>query len=167
MKNIYLILCVVTLGIVGISCNKSESSGCRYGAGTTVAPDAEVLSIQKYLTAKGLTDYIKADAGFYYKIEIAGDSKKPELCDLTSVAYIGKLTNDNIFDQSTGASFQIGGTIEGWKRGMPLIGKGGKIKLIIPPSLGYGDQTVPDRNGGISIPANSILVFDVSILDVQ
>jgi FKBP-type peptidyl-prolyl cis-trans isomerase FkpA len=167
MRNVYLVLCAVAIWVFSASCNSGETLGCTFNAGSTVAPATEVASIETYIASQGLTGYTKADGGFYYKIEIAGDSKKPSLCDRTTVAYEGKLTNGNKFDNSNSASFQIGATIEGWKRGMPLIGKGGKIKLIIPPSLGYGDQSVPDRNGGISIPANSILLFEVSILDIQ
>lgn len=51
--------------------------------------------------------------------------------------------------------------IPGWEEGIKLVGKGGKIKLIIPPSLAYGAVPVG------TIPANSTLIFDVEMLDIQ
>ncbi|MEN9448088.1 MAG: hypothetical protein RJA25_1378, partial [Bacteroidota bacterium] len=44
-----------------------------------------------------------------------------------------------------------------WQEGIPLIGKGGKIKLLIPSALGYGTTA----HG--AIPANSILIFDIQL----
>jgi len=43
-----------------------------------------------------------------------------------------------------------------------MIGKGGKIKLWVPSNLGYGSRPMGRR-----IPANSVLVFDVDLLDIQ
>jgi len=43
---------------------------------------------------------------------------------------------------------------------VPYIKKGGKIKLLIPSALGYGS------NAAGSIPANSVLIFDIELLDV-
>ena len=44
--------------------------------------------------------------------------------------------------------------------GIPMIKPGGKIKLYCPPSLAYGNQA----NG--TIPANSILIFEVELVGV-
>ncbi|RRA44251.1 FKBP-type peptidyl-prolyl cis-trans isomerase, partial [Cronobacter sakazakii] len=49
----------------------------------------------------------------------------------------------------------------GWTEGLKNIKKGGKIKLVIPPELAYGKNGVP------GIPANSTLVFDVELLDIN
>jgi FKBP-type peptidyl-prolyl cis-trans isomerase FkpA len=46
----------------------------------------------------------------------------------------------------------------GWKLGLPLIKAGGKIKLYLPPSLGYGNSVSGN------IPANSILVFEITLV---
>ena len=75
--------------------------------------------------------------------------------------YTGKLTNGTIFGQSTTPlTISLSTVIAGWQIGIPLIGEGGVIKLIIPSSLAYGCVA----NG--SIPANSVLFFEVELVDI-
>jgi FKBP-type peptidyl-prolyl cis-trans isomerase len=78
------------------------------------------------------------------------------------VTYTGKLLNGRLFDQATSpVSFYLGQVIEGWQMGIPLIKKGGRIKLLIPSSYGYG------CNGYSTIPGDAVLFFDVTLTDVQ
>jgi FKBP-type peptidyl-prolyl cis-trans isomerase FkpA len=80
------------------------------------------------------------------------------------------ITNDIVFDQTTGdnvASFELGGLIEGWKRTLPLVGEGGKLKIYVPPSMGYGSvDRINPQTGVIVIPKNSVLVFDVEVVSI-
>jgi FKBP-type peptidyl-prolyl cis-trans isomerase FkpA len=70
------------------------------------------------------------------------------------------------FDASTPGtpfSFTIGSgqVIAGWEQGVVGMRVGGLRRLVIPPSLGYGDT----RHG--VIPPNATLVFDIALLSVQ
>jgi FKBP-type peptidyl-prolyl cis-trans isomerase FkpA len=76
------------------------------------------------------------------------------------IAYTGQLTDGTEFDKNLNASFALSNLIKGWQQAMPLIGEGGFIKMYLPPSLGYGSV---DKG---NIPANSILIFDVELMDV-
>jgi hypothetical protein len=70
---------------------------------------------------------------------------------------------DACFDQQADSSktgWILGSLIPGWQIGLPLIHKGGEIKLIVPSSLAYGCGNGP-------LPANSILYFDIHLVDVQ
>ena len=72
-----------------------------------------------------------------------------------------KINNVKFDENLTGTTFALGGLILGWQKGIPLIQKGGSINLYIPPSLGYG------ANATGSIPANSILVFTIQLVDFK
>jgi FKBP-type peptidyl-prolyl cis-trans isomerase len=52
--------------------------------------------------------------------------------------------------------------IRGWTEGLGLLGKGGKATLYIPSKLGYGSR--PPY--GSPIEPNSILIFEVEVLDI-
>ena len=88
--------------------------------------------------------------------------------DKVTVHYTGWLTDGTKFDSSLDRgqpfSFKIGArqVIEGWDRGLQGMQVGGVRKLTIPPELAYGDRAV----GGGLIPANSTLVFEISLLKI-
>jgi FKBP-type peptidyl-prolyl cis-trans isomerase FkpA len=126
---------------------------------TTKATAAEVATLENYLSNNSITA-TKDDRGFYYKIIAPGSGTKPTICNSISIAYTGSLIDGTQFDASTAATFQLAKLIVGWQEGIPLIAKGGQIKLYLPPSLGYGDKA----SG--AIPANSILIFDVELKEV-
>jgi FKBP-type peptidyl-prolyl cis-trans isomerase len=79
-----------------------------------------------------------------------------------ATVYTGKLLNNTQFDASANpVSFLLNGVIKGWQIAIPLIRKGGRIKMVIPSSLAYG------CNGSGSIPPNSPLYFEVTLTDVR
>lgn len=87
-----------------------------------------------------------------------------------AVTYKGYLTNGQVFDQSRVNNGQLqpllftlgaGQLIPGFEQGVAGMKVGGTRRVIIPPSLGYGDKA----QGGI--PANSVLVFDITLTAAQ
>ncbi len=83
-----------------------------------------------------------------------------------TVNYTGTLKDGTKFDSSIGREpfvFNLGSgqVIKGWEQGIPGMKVGGKRKLVIPPELAYGANTVG------AIPANSTLTFEVELLDVK
>ena len=159
------LLFIVALPIAILSCSKSDNS-CGLTLSTDTAPASEVDSVQRYLTKNSIIAD-KHPNGLFYKIHQAGSGNVPGACSVVTVKYRGGLTNGSGFDSSyklnpNGTPFTLGDRlIAGWQIGIPLIKKGGSITLYIPPSLGYGAT-----NYG-PIPANSILIFNVDLVDVQ
>ena len=105
----------------------------------------------------------RTESGLYVYLENVGSDEKPNGDSYLTLNYEGRLLDGTIFDGTNGQPvsfpFPVNGLIKGWQEGIPHFGKGGKGKLIVPPDLGYGDQDLGD------IPANSVLVFDVEIID--
>jgi len=152
-------LLTIVLGLLFYSCKKS---GCDYDSCAYTAPSAEIQAVQTYLNNNSITGTTQHCSGLFYKIENSGTGNNPGACSNVTVKYKGMLTNGTVFDQATTpVSFNLGMLITGWRNGLPLIKEGGKIILYTPPSLGYGSQA----NG--SIPANSILIFEVELIVVQ
>ncbi|HVA96574.1 MAG TPA: FKBP-type peptidyl-prolyl cis-trans isomerase [Candidatus Acidoferrales bacterium] len=86
--------------------------------------------------------------------------------DTVEMNYVGTLTNGTKFDATTpGKPFEtqigVGQVIKGWDEGVIGMKVGGKRKLVIPPSLGYGSQA----NG--AIPGNSTLIFQLELVGIK
>lgn len=96
-----------------------------------------------------------------------GDGEEALIGKKVTVNYIGSLPDgtkfDSSYDRGIPFSFNLGSgqVIRGWDEGLVGMRVGGKRRLIIPPSLGYGNQAVG------SIPPNSTLIFEVELLSVE
>jgi FKBP-type peptidyl-prolyl cis-trans isomerase FkpA len=140
------------------ACKKDK---CDLVESTDVASDTEVTVIKNHLTANGL-QATQHSSGLFYVIENQGSGTTPNLCSSVTVKYKGTLLNGTVFDESTSnVTFPLNNLITGWKKGIPLVQKGGKIKLYVPPSLGYGSTSIS------GIPGNSTLIFDIEVVGVE
>ncbi|SHM60458.1 FKBP-type peptidyl-prolyl cis-trans isomerase [Flavobacterium chilense] len=120
---------------------------------------------------KEITDYIaknnltaqKTNSGLYYVINEPGSGAQPTAASNVTVAYKGYFTSGKVFDQSSaqGIAFGLNQVIKGWTEGIPYFKTGGSGILLIPAHLGYGSYTYS------SIPAGSVLIFDVKLISVN
>jgi|JI10StandDraft_1071094.scaffolds.fasta_scaffold418176_2 FKBP-type peptidyl-prolyl cis-trans isomerase FkpA len=135
---------------------------------------AEEEIIKKYLVDNNITA-IKTASGIYYTISQAGTGENAKPGQEVSMYYTGKLLDGTTFDSNQDPKFghtdpfkfQLGSgqVIKGWDEGIALLNKGAKAKLIIPSPMGYGTRAMPGNpNNEKGIPANSILVFDVTMI---
>ena len=98
---------------------------------------------------------------------VEGTGEPVKAGDTISIHYHGTLEDGTVFDSSVERNepfvtqIGVGSLIQGWEQGIPGMKIGGKRRLTIPPSLGYGSQAVG------SIPANSTLIFEVELLDIK
>jgi len=99
---------------------------------------------------------------------VAGDGAAAAAGRTVAVHYTGWLTDGTKFDSSVdrGQAFEFklgaGQVIKGWDQGVATMKIGQKVKLTIPPGLGYGAKGA----GGV-IPPNATLVFEVELLEVK
>lgn len=101
-------------------------------------------------------------SGLQYEVLKEGDGIRPTATDKVKAFYKGTLTNGTQFDGTTDQpiEFELNRVIKGWTEGLQLMKVGSKYRFYIPSELGYGQRAMQ------SIPANSILIFEVELVDV-
>lgn len=108
---------------------------------------------------------VTTPSGLQYEVMTMGTGPKPTAADQVKVHYTGALVDGTVFDSSVErgepAVFGVGQVIPGWVEGLQLMPTGSKWKLFIPSDLAYGPS-----GGGGKIPGNSVLVFDVELLEI-
>jgi len=115
--------------------------------------------------AKNSIVAIKHSSGIYYQTltpAAAGENNFTSSTNVT-VNYEGRLLNGTVFDKSSAmATFALGNLIQGWQIGIPLVKKGGRIRLIIPSTLAYKNESPSS-----SIPKNAVLDFTIDLINAQ
>ena len=167
MKRIFSVFAGLLL-LAG--CKKDDS--CGYADVITTATPSEIAAIQSYLSTNSLTA-IQHSSGVFYTVDVAGDSTGiTSLCNMITVTYAAyRFGVASPFDSYTapgGRKFLLGQLILGVQKALPAIKAKGTITLYIPPSLAYGQQDVTDPvTGAVILPANSYIIFQMSLLGVN
>jgi peptidylprolyl isomerase len=110
---------------------------------------------------------VKTPSGLGYVELVEGTGPQPKTGQSVRVHYTGWLENGKKFDSSHDRREPLvfpvgrGQVIKGWDEGVGSMRVGGKRKLIIPASLGYGD-----RGAGGAIPPGATLIFEVELLGI-
>jgi FKBP-type peptidyl-prolyl cis-trans isomerase FkpA len=160
MKKIILIVGIVSLFS---SCLKTDTAKCTATDSPIVAPASEVANLQTYCNANAPAA-IAHPSGIFYQVLTPGTGASANICSSVTVRYAGYIVgNSTPFENPASAiSFSLTQVIVGWQKGLPLVAKGGSIRLYIPPSLAYGPNGAPP-----TIPPNAYLRFDIQVDDVK
>jgi FKBP-type peptidyl-prolyl cis-trans isomerase len=151
MKKLLILFAVVLVAFAG--CKKDNAQD-----------GIDHQLIVNYLQSHNLLASAKhTGSGLYYIITTPGDSTRALATSTVYVHYVGTLLDGTEFDSSDEYSEQpmqmtLSSSIKGFQEGLRLFGKGGKGKLFIPSSMGYGSTAQS------SIPANSVLIFDIELV---
>ncbi|HKD53066.1 MAG TPA: FKBP-type peptidyl-prolyl cis-trans isomerase [Steroidobacteraceae bacterium] len=104
-------------------------------------------------------------SGLQYKVLSAGSGASPKATDSVVVNYRGTLLDGTEFDSSykrgEPATLQVNRVIPGWTEALQLMKPGAKYQLFVPPQLAYDLRSPP------SIPAGSMLIFDVELVSMK
>ena len=154
LKTKILLLLFLAVGAFS-SCKKEN-----YDPEKQLAADDVLI---KDFISKNSIVAIKHSSGVYYQIITPGAGSVTYTgATQVTVNYEGRLLNGSVFDKSKApATFSLGALIAGWQIGIPLIQKGGQIRLLIPSTLAYMNQV---RTG---IPENSVLDFTIELTNAQ
>ncbi len=147
LKILWIVLALTTLG----SCAKKKAEKLAKEQHT---------QIEEYVSKNSLAGQFTS-SGLWYSVDVIGTGDQPTSSSNVKVQYKGYLMDGSVFDKNdTGYQTSLYNVIEGWQEGIPKYKEGGKGTLIIPSALGYGNKKAG------SIPKNSILIFDIELLEV-
>jgi len=138
-------------------------SGCKKSQAVI---DNEI--IQNYISTNHLNATLLGN-GLYFVPISGGNGDYATTASIVTVTYKGYLTNGAVFDQkTTPTTFDLIDVIPGWGEGIPAMQKGQTGMLLIPSALGYGSTAEASQGGTYSgIPANSVLIFNVTLISFQ
>ncbi len=132
------------------------------------SPNVKQIANMKFFIENQAQEGINViEKGLHYAVLNSGDinSKSPELSDTITAHFHGTLTDGTVFWSSVESNepliIQLSGLIEGCQKAISLMKVNDKWRVYIDPSMAYGDEGRP------GIPSNSILVFDIELLDIQ
>ncbi|MBK8793967.1 MAG: FKBP-type peptidyl-prolyl cis-trans isomerase [Holophaga sp.] len=168
---------VIGMKVGGIRQLLIEPSLAYGTAGSAIVPpntsllmEIELVDVKEPIKQTVIDEfnYTTTESGLrIYEIQ-SGVGENPQPGQTVVVHYSGWLVDGTQFDSSyfRGQPFQFvlgaGQVIKGWEEGIAGMRVGGKRKLVIPPELGYGEQ-----GAGNAIPPNTILVFEVELLEIR
>lgn len=173
-----------TIKVVNVFTNKDAADSARV-ASMKIAQQKDSIkaieliakddkTIEAYLSKNNLKA-VKAPLGTYVEMIQPGTGANIDTSVVVSVNYTGRTMDGQMFDSNTDSSkghvepLNVnmtsdrslgGGVIRGWYDGLKLLSKGAKAKFYIPSALAYGPGSRP------GIPANSILIFDIEVVDI-
>jgi hypothetical protein len=97
----------------------------------------------------------------------SGRGRSPRPGDRVFVYYVGMLADGTVFDDGHESdepfvfTYGTGEVIEGWEQGLATMKVGGHRRIVVPPSLGFGDEEVD------GVPPGSTLVYDVRMVGLE
>ena len=159
MMHRYALLCAALLATA--SCN-SEVTGLEPPSNPETETFAPSLDVD-------IATMEETSLGVFFRDEVQGTGLiVTPLTDSVVVNYAGYLTDGTLFDSGNNVTFSLapGVLIEGMRHGMIGMVGGGQRKLVIPSALGYGGRSVEGSNG-VTIPRQSTLVFDITLITVH
>lgn len=164
MRNFLALLFLSFITVTLVGCLGSDDD-----ATTPRVCEEGLISVEEFAAADTLSYTELDDTGLLYYIEEPGTGDKAQITDSLVFAYRGAVTNGRVFDQrpvDNPLRFKLNRLIQGWQLGIPLIAEGGKIRLLIPSELGYGERGSCNSLGQCSICPSSDLVFDIELIEI-
>lgn len=151
-----------------IRTTKEESLINRFAAYFPASDESQNLIDEKLLIDFILQkkwDMKRAEAGYYFQIIDLGKGQQPKWGDRLKVHYNVYQLNgqiiDSTYEKGKTFDFYLGNVIPGWNDALTRIQVGGKILILLPSSLAYGEEGL-----GEMVPPNKCLVFEIELIEL-
>jgi FKBP-type peptidyl-prolyl cis-trans isomerase len=170
VKSMHIVSASFLVGLVACGGSEPDQPAPEIEATAAVAESPASVAMDMEFAADlgvDLDEMTRLPTGLYYQDLTEGSGLGARDGHVLNVYYTGRLTTGEQFDSNTegdGYSFQLGRrqVILGWEQGVQGMRIGGKRRLVIPPSLGYGQRGFPPV-----IPPSATLVFEVELLNIR
>ena len=170
-------MCIVCFSLIAsVGCNKGQDK--QAGEKVTGDQDEVLVRINKYLLQKDIEliesyaqrrdwDVTQSQTGLFYEIYQRGEGDSVKAGNEVTINYVLSLLDGTICyssEQSGPKTFTLGHSREesGLEQGLLMMRVGDKAHLILPPHLAHG--LLGDEN---MIPARSVIVYDVEVLEAE
>jgi len=165
MRHTNLILGALLLGLTLTSCTRHKSEAQLESEKRRTTERDKLAEADRKAAGSSTVDPNKVQI-----IDlVVGQGAKATNGRSLSMHYTGRLLDGTVFDSSRKPGrgpfkfkLGVGQVIKGWDKGVLGMRVGGKRKLIIPASMGYGA-----RGSGSSIPPNATLIFEIELMGVR
>jgi FKBP-type peptidyl-prolyl cis-trans isomerase FkpA len=156
-------IAIATVAVAG-GCG-GGSSGAGSPATSAVPAPVPLGDVERATFASSLDVHldrmVRRPSGLYVQDLVSGTGAVATRGRTVVVRYTGWLPNGTSFDSGE-ITVTLGSnkTIRAWEDGLLGMRVGGKRRLVVPPSMGYG------ASGEGEIPPNSVLVFEMEMTTV-
>ena len=126
----------------------------------------QIENLQFFIDNKKNDQVVEIEPGLQYLVIDSGDpdSETPELTQTISAHFLGTLTNGEVFWSSLDSEpleIELSKLIVGCQKTISLMRAGDKWMVYIDPTMAYGEEGRP------GIPSNSILIFEIELLEIS
>lgn len=150
----------------GLAAVALAAGGLAYWSTADIRADYQT-NAEWFANNAGKEGVVTTKSGLQYRIIREGEGRNATNEDVVIAGYKGTLRDGTEFDAAPQVDFHIGEPIPGFDEGLKMAKKGSKMELWIPSELAYGEREIPNpQTGEVLIPANSMLRFEVDVIDV-
>lgn len=190
MKNSIILLAFLSVFLGGCDAGgdqKSPASEEKILTEKVLTEDQIILQLSAFVVAdpqtqgevdqNAIVDYAmeqliplkRTPTGLFYYVQKAGEGPLLNWGDYIKVDYQGYFLDGKLFDDTRRRNkplqFYIGNMIQGWNEGLQHVAPGGRILLAVPSPLAYSTDGLPDGKGGLLVPGDTPLIFEVEVLE--
>jgi FKBP-type peptidyl-prolyl cis-trans isomerase len=152
--------------ILGILSGHQEAAEIKAQEDAIASMAANLKSGVAYLEEnEGREGVNTLPSGVQYRVLEAGDGLRPTMSDTVLAHYVGRFIDgqefEGTYEKDEPIDFPVPRVIPGWQEVMQLMPVGSKWEVTVPSTLAYGERGTPN------IPPNSVLVFEIEILEIK